>query len=267
MESDYLAEAKEKVDEAIARVEAGLGTEAEIEKLLCDASENACHALKRFYKDEERWDRIRQEGRKSKPRVNRAVGQPQKVDRSYLPATANALRHFGYKPPEEAERFVSEVLAKYNLKSLRGDSVNLEIRIDEARNAVSALADKTCKLADALRRGPQNRERREKWLRRFKSLLVCASMTLGNYLWSNAVDTPQFQKLSAPIRHELCIFAPLSVKYCADQGLEQSLRNAIEEQEDINAGQAKTSALDTLTTPAQAEDHGTAAQASSSSRR
>ena len=53
----YLAEAKDKVDKAVAEAEANLNSDTDIEELLWNASEAACRALQLFHSDKERGSR------------------------------------------------------------------------------------------------------------------------------------------------------------------------------------------------------------------
>jgi hypothetical protein len=155
-------------------------------------------------------------------------------------------------------------MAKCDFRLLKADNFDLENKINEAKHSVAALTDKTCELARELKQGPKNRETRQKRWDRSKKVLLWASMTLGSGMMGNVVDSPVMENLIQPVRQEICIRVPQAVHYCADEGLKQVEKNALEERQEEAAARrqqeaAARSALDdpTRTNSGHAESQGT----------
>jgi hypothetical protein len=242
VELRYLADAKEQVDKAIAAYEANVRPEAEIDKLLFDASGTACEALRQFHTEEDIWRRMRQRDKKSvlaalTEIIKKYEGGHPHFDARCLPLTAHSLRILGFKPPEEAERLVS--MARDACDSLNSNALDLDALVTSARFNIEKLADATCGLARRLGKKMGSLESRKKWRNRAGRLLMWVSVTLGAAMISHAV-TPDLEKhLSEAGRNAIHLTAMRGIEYFAGKGVEQAQMDAVDDQQDTDQDEPK----------------------------
>ena len=233
--ADYLADAKERVDKAVAAYDAGVTPEAEVDKLMCEASAAACEALKRFHGDDDHWAKFQEQDNRTaivalKEIILKKFGNKPHFNERCLPATADALRRFGFKPPEEAEALVSR--ARDACDALTPGAFNLAELARAAREAVGKLADVTCGLAKRLREKADSREKRQKLLKRARAVFLWVGLTLGGAMITHAVDSVDLQHLSDAGRAAVCIVGGQSVKECAEKGIEEQNKEPLQDEDD-----------------------------------
>lgn len=221
----YLAEAKEKVDSAVAVAEARVRPETEIEEVLRDASAIACEALRRFSNDDEHWNRVSH--RSGGLVAIREILKTRHFELRVLPATERALERFGFRPPEEAKKIVSEAYEACHAlaKSPQTESsLELSALAQRARDAVKKLANVTCDLARKLHHKAESQQARKKWRDRATAFLKFVSGALVGAMLSHAVDdlSWQNQSLTPPGRASAEIATAKLIEDKSDAGVRQA---------------------------------------------
>jgi hypothetical protein len=252
MADAYLMQAKSKVDAALAMFDAGLRPEDDIHRTLTEASKTACEALKQLCADEERWKPRQPEKRTLQTALTEILkpkpGQSKcHFNDHLLPLTAKALRAFGFKPPEEAERLVSD--ARKACESLDSFSDPAFLAIF-ARQAVEKLRDATCDTAHQLAKERKSRETRKKWRQRAAKLLIWVSATLGTAAIGEAVK-PFVPDLSPAGQSAVETVEKKGLQDLAVKGVKQAEQNAAEAQNDQDSAERDSGSEEppTLGTP------------------
>lgn len=229
----YLIDAKEQVDKAVAAYEAGVRPEAEIDKMLRDASTAGCEALRQLHNDEEQWQPRRRE-RKTFLAVLGIVRDKEHFEARCFPMTVEALRAFGFKPPEKAEELVGT--ARRACDSLNSGD-NPDALAADAREAVKRLANATCEMAQRLAKKARSQETRKKWRGRGAKVLFWVSATLGAALIQQAVKSDYFRDhLSDAGKAAIETVGMRGVQDAATKGVEQAEENAQEAKQDREKG-------------------------------
>jgi hypothetical protein len=168
----------------------------------------ACEALRDFHAYEEYWTSVMQKDRKDvhvalteivQKRVPTPPGKPQRFhfDEKCLPITAEALRTFGFTPPEDAEGVVSE--ARQACSALRAGTFNHAKLAIRARESVNKLADVTCGLSRQLSSRRESEKSRKKWLERGARLLEWVSAALAGAIIASTVKRAFLNKEDVPL--------------------------------------------------------------------
>lgn len=231
VEHRYLAEAKEKIDKAVAAYNADVRPQSEIDKLLCDASVTACEALNQFHGEEDIWNKMRQRDRRTVlVALKEIIQQREHFDGRCLPLTAQSLCILGFKPPEEAGILVS--MARQACDALNSNTVNADVLVTSARSTLKKLADATCHLASRLGRTIKNQEIRKRWRHRAVKLLLWVSMTLGAAMMTHAITPALEKQLSEAGISAIYLVATGGIENFAREGVEQSQMDTLQAQQD-----------------------------------
>lgn len=137
--------------------------------------------------------------------------------------TANALKRFGFKPPEDAERIVSE--ARSACAALSNPNLNLPLLARRARDSISKLAEVTCALARDQRDRAERQETRKKWRDRAVGLLKAVGTALLGAMISQSVPdfrSPHNEPFSPAGQATVQILVMKSIQDAADAGVEQA---------------------------------------------